>query len=236
MSNINFKKADATRHLEFAMKAEDIQEDGSFVCYGAIFSNVDQGGDIIAPGAFTTSLAEAKEDGRLIPMLWQHDRDQPIGGWASIVEDEKGLRCEGQILLHAGDLEKRAYAHLKNGTVGGFSIGYRLKADGYEIHPDYPEDDYVWLLTDVDLREISLVTMPMNLEARLVSIKNAIDAGGMPTVREFETLLRDACSFSRKSARELASRCRPLLGRVEPDLEDGKSSSLLSALAEEFNK
>lgn len=236
MIDLRTKKAGMKRTLEFAMKAEDVQEDGSFVCYGAVFNNVDQGGDIIAPGAFATSLSEAKEDGRLIPMLWQHDRDEPIGSWSKIEEDETGLRCEGKILLDAGPVETRAYSHLKNGSVGGFSIGYHLKPDGYEVHPDYPDDEYIWLLHDIDLREVSLVTMPMNLEARLVSIKNALDAGGMPTERDFEYLLREACGFSKKTAVDFSRLCRPLLRRGEPGAPVGKDESrLLAGLAAAFD-
>jgi len=219
------------RTLDFSMKADDVKDDGSFVCYASIFNNVDQGGDVIAPGAFGASLADAKAEDRLIPLLWQHNRDEPIGGWTKFTEDEKGLKAEGYILEKAGPVEKRALAHLKAGTVGGFSIGYRLKADGYSVHPDYDDGDGIWLLSDIDLREVSLVTMPMNLEARLVSVKNALASSGMPTQRDFEFLLRDACGFTRKAARDLSIACRPMLQQVEPGASSGKSTKLLESIA-----
>ena len=172
---------------------------------------------------------------RLAPMLWQHDREEPIGGWSKFEEDEKGLKCFGQIEIDAGALEMRAYKHLKKGNIGGFSIGYRLKEGGYEVHPDFDDGDGIWLLSDIDLREVSLVTMPMNLEARLVSIKNAIEASGMPSQRQFETFLQEAGGFTRKAARDLSALCRPMLRQVEPVSNGGKSTDLLTALAAEFD-
>lgn len=233
---LNQKKSRETRHIEFNMKADDVKDDGSFSCYGAVFNNVDQGGDVIAPGAFNESLIEAKKESRLIPMLWQHDRQEPIGSWLDIKEDDNGLLMEGKILIDAGPLEKRAFSHLKNGSVGGFSIGYRLKEGGYEVHPEFDPDDNgggaVWLLSNIDLRECSLVTMPMNLEARLVSVKNAMEAGGMPSPREFEMLLRDACGFTRSKAKEFTHLCRPVLRQVELDAKKNQPNQLLASLAD----
>lgn len=205
------------------LKADDISENGEFSGYVATFGNVDQGGDVIAPGAFAKSLSKAKRDGRLIPMLWQHDRTQPIGKWNVIEEDKNGLRVEGKLHVEFDDLAKRAYGHLKNGSVGGFSIGYNLVPEGYSIHPDndtFGEGPTVWLLTEIDLREASIVTMPMNLEARVVSIKNEIMGGYVPTEREFESLLREACGFSKRKACAIASAAKTVLDRGEPANQD----------------
>ena len=206
------------RYLDFNLKMDSdaLSEEGEFTAYAAIFGNVDQGGDVIAPGAFAKSLSEANINDRLIPMLWQHDREEPIGKWLSFEEDKTGLKVHGKLHIDFDPVAKRAYGHLKNGTVGGFSIGYRLVDGGYSVHPDYDDGDGIWLLSELDLREASIVTMPMNLEARLVSVKALVEAGGMPSPREFETLMRDACGFSKKQATDLASLCRPMLRQGEP--------------------
>ena len=46
--------------IEFALEDYD-EEEGTFSGYGAVFSNIDSGGDIIEPGAFTKTIAEGWE-------------------------------------------------------------------------------------------------------------------------------------------------------------------------------
>jgi uncharacterized protein len=209
------------RDFGLQFKAEDVTESGSFIAYAAAFGNVDQGGDVIAPGAFAKSIQQANREKRLIPMLWQHKRDEPIGKWTSLAEDEHGLRVEGKLHIEFDPLAVRAHGHLKAQSVGGFSIGYNLVEGGYGLHPDFDEDNRsdrapTWLLTELDLRETSIVTMPMNLEARLVSVKSVIEAGGMPTVRDFEYLMREVCGFSKSKAAAIAGLAKPLLMRGDP--------------------
>lgn len=223
------------------LKADDVTDTGRFAGYLATFGNVDQGGDVIAPGAFGKSLAKAKADDRLIPLLWQHKRDEPIGKWLEMREDEKGLYVEGKLHIEFDEVAKRAYGHLKQGTVGGASIGYHLVPGGYEVHPDYsPETDDpeildnapIWLLSELDLREGSIVTMPMNIEARLEAAKSIVAAGGMPTARQFEALMREACGFSKTRAAQLTKLATPMLQRREADVapEPKGAISLLSEM------
>lgn len=208
-----------TRDFALNFKAEDVTAAGSFVAYAAIFGNVDQGGDVIAPGAFAKSLSKANREDRLIPMLWQHDRNEPIGKWEKMEEDAKGLRVEGKLHIDFDPLAVRAHGHLKAKSVGGFSIGYNLVDGGYSLHPDYDEDRDrapIWLLSELDLKEASIVTMPMNIEARLVDVKSVIEVGGMPTVRDFEYLMREACGFSKSQAAAIASAAKSVLAQGEP--------------------
>lgn len=182
---------------DFALEVKDLSEDGTFEGYAATFGNVDQGGDAIQPGAFIESLVKAKGERRTIPMLWQHDQREPIGVWDDIAEDVKGLYVKGRFILEGDTVAQRAYHKLKNRALGGMSIGYRVPAGGEE--PDERRRGVTKVLK-VDLREISLVTMPMNLEARVVSVKHERmeefarrlrDGDPMPT-KEFEDILREA--------------------------------------------
>ncbi len=52
--------------------------------YASLFGACDQGGDVVAKGAYAASLAALAAEGRRIKMLWQHDPAQPIGS---------GTRC-----------------------------------------------------------------------------------------------------------------------------------------------
>lgn len=141
----------------FKIKSVD-PSDGSFVGLGAVYNNVDLGGDQIMPGAFTKTLQPA---GRPITILWQHNSDQPIGQ-AKITDSPAGLRVEGQLVL--GDpIAERAYYLMKTGTVKGLSIGYETLQS--------KEDGDVRQLTELKLWEISVVTFPMNPDAQISSVK-----------------------------------------------------------------
>lgn len=197
-------------HREFHCKFEldGVANSGRFKGYAAIFGNIDDYGDKILPGAFAKSLAGAAADRRLIPLLWQHDRNEPIGKWESFSEDAKGLACEGRLFVDFDPVAQRAAGHVKEGGVGGLSIGYRnVKTNIVEEEGQ----DLVFELVEVDLREASIVTMPANLEARIDEIKSIVGAGGTPTPRELELLLREGCNLSKQTAKAIASLARPIL-------------------------
>lgn len=209
--------------LDFALNIEtkDVSENGEFEGYASIWDEVDLGGDAVQPGAFKEGLAKAKQAGRLIPMLWQHDRREPLGIWLEMEEDSKGLRVKGKLLIESDPLARRAHALLKAGAIGGLSIGYRIPVGGAE------EDEIrrgVWLLKKLDLIEISLVTIPMLTSAKVTRVKGALESGQLPTVREFEGFLRDA-GFPREKAVAIASASKSHL-RGDPEEVDEKQARI----------
>lgn len=135
----------------------------TFEGYGAVFNNVDQARDIIAPGAFAATLEEHKAAGTMPAMFFNHDAYAlPIGVWTDLIEDSTGLKASGVFLdTNAG---RDAYAAVKAGAVSGLSIGYI--ATGYEI------DGKTRTITEAKLLEISVVTFPCNELARVASVKN----------------------------------------------------------------
>jgi HK97 family phage prohead protease len=213
------------KHFDFTFETKSLSAAGEFEGYASTFGNVDSGGDIVEPGAFIESVVKAKSDGRTIPMLWQHDQREPIGAWKDIAEDVKGLYVKGQLLIEDDPLAKRAYAHLKNKSIGGMSIGYSIPAGGAA-----PDDKRrgVTRLSKIDLREISLVTMPMNIQARVTGVKAILDGGNLPTVREFEEHLRDA-GFSKSLAAAIAGKATPHL-RGEPDAKATDAAEFYRAM------
>lgn len=204
--------APRVKDFSLQIEAKDVSDDGEFEGYASVWGVVDQGGDEVQAGAFIESLKRAQEAGRLIPMLWQHDRREPIGIWTEIVEDAKGLRVKGRLLIDSDPLARRAHALLKAGAIGGMSIGYRIPVGGAEEDESRPG---VWILKKLDLVEISLVTLPMLTEAKVTRVKNILEAGALPTVREFEGFLRDA-GFPREKAVAIASASKSHL-RGDPE-------------------
>lgn len=136
--------------------------------YANTFGNIDQGGDVVHPGAFSKTLAER---GGAIKFLWQHNPAEPIGKPVEIREDPKGLFVKAVIsdTMRGRD----ALALLKDGAISGLSIGY----DAIKGGTDYSKTDTgetVRNLREVKLWEFSLVTFPMNEAAGVTALK-AID-------------------------------------------------------------
>lgn len=135
--------------------------------YASLFGQRDQGGDVVAAGAYGGSLARLAAAGRRVKMLWQHDPTQPIGVWDEVREDARGLWVRGRILA---DVEKgrEAAALLAAGAIDGLSIGYRtLKSER--------DGKGQRRLTELELWEVSLVTFPMLPEARVAAKGEAPD-------------------------------------------------------------
>ncbi len=124
--------------------------------YASLYDRRDLAGDIVRPGAFTASLAEAGAAG--VAMLFQHHTDEPIGVWEYIREDAMGLHVEGR-LLAAGPRGATARRLVRLGALDGLSIGYRAVRS--TRRPDGGRD-----LLQLNLWEVSLVTFPMLPTAR----------------------------------------------------------------------
>lgn len=219
---------DAVRHLDFPLEAKALEGDtpGLFEGYLSVFGNVDDGGDVVMPGAFDDWLAEWKAGSSPVPLLWQHMTFEPIGFLSDFEPDQKGLKVRGQLLVEDDPVARRAYAHVKAKSIGGMSMGYKT----LEAELD-PSRRGVRQLKKIAVKEGSLVTFPMNVEARVIAVKNLIAAGDMPSPREFEALLRDAAGFSKRKAAALAVACSPLLRGDLAGGDEDKADDALTALA-----
>lgn len=175
------------KKISMGFEAKLLDEKGTFEGYAAVFDNVDHGGDKIKRGAFKASL---KRSSNPPPLLWQHDSTQPIGKWTELREDEKGLIGMGQLFVDEIAKAREAFKLVKERVVSGLSIGYRVRESEYD-------KGGVRVLKDLDLLEISLVTFPMNDQARVQAVK---------TIRDFEAFLRDAGGFSKEEAKRIAAR------------------------------
>lgn len=173
------------QRLDVPLKIKSVSDSGEFEGYGSVFGVKDSYDDIVLPGAFANTLKQWGEKGSLPALLWQHRMDEPIGIYTDMKEDETGLYLKGRLLIDDDPLAKRAHAHMKAGSLSGLSIGYILK-DG-----EYDRTKAAFLLKDLDLWEVSLVTFPANDEARVSEVKSAFARGDIPTQKSIERVLRD---------------------------------------------
>lgn len=193
--------------LDFALETKALDDEGHIEGLAAGYGNMDFGGDVMLPGSITKSIAGKSR----IPMLMFHDHKRPAGVWTQFTETTDGLLVKGRFSMSTSN-GKEAYGLVKDGALGGLSIGMhgiKSRIVGKARH-----------IYDAMLHEISLVTVPMNERTQVLSVKDILDGGELPTVRQFEDFLRDAGGFSKSLAAAIASKAQPLLNRGEPDAAD----------------
>lgn len=210
-----------TKAVELDLKS--LSDDGRFSGYGSVFKTVDQGGDIVEPGAFEKSLKRWMGNGRQVPVLWQHKTDEPIGSWADLKEDDHGLLGDAQLWTDDAPYARIAHKGMKTKTITGLSIGYRVKRQEYDKKAEATR------LIELDLVEISVVTNPMHDDARVADVKSLLAGGKLPSLKQFEKYLCET-GFSNTEATAIASGGLVKLLRGEPG--DIKGDELMGMLTD----
>jgi len=220
MENLLFKKINSP--LEFK------ELDDGFVHikgYASTFGNIDRVGDKIEQGAFSMSLTE-----RMPKLLYQHKMSEPLGVIDKAYETEVGLVIEARMPKDNSTV-KDLLPLLKMGALGDFSIGFSVK------EAEMGEDG-IRILKEVDLWEVSIVTIPANARAKIMQVKkletelnqikqkkgtdmdektvDAFKAESISTKREFEQMLKDTGVFTKKAAVILASKFKEVEVQGDP--------------------
>lgn len=198
---------------DLTFKTKAVTDDGFFSGYCNVFDVKDSYDETVRKGAFLKSIEDWKERGKMPPVLWNHDRNQPIGVWTDLKEDEHGLYGEARLLINDVGRAKEIHALMLSGAIDGLSIGYRLNKWAYDETEDSLD------LLEIDLKEISIVTFPANEESRIDIVKSALSKGSLPTLPEFEKALRDL-GFSRSQATVIAGHGLRKLLQGEPEKDD----------------
>jgi len=175
------------------------EDKADFEAIVSVFNNVDRGGDIVRPGAFTDTIAAWKASGDTLPVLWSHNMADPmfnigavkeieelspgdarIPEWANPwVKDNGGLWVRAEIDTHAeaSPIAKQVRWLLKSRRVTQFSFAYEVldSAPGYE--------DGTTELLKLWLYEVGPTPIGMNGLTELVGAKSRPPdeaAGGAP--------------------------------------------------------
>jgi HK97 family phage prohead protease len=205
-----------TKNFAFELVEAKAATDGwQFSGYVSTY-DLDDGGDIVEPGAFDRTLKERA----FRPLLWGHDqRLPPIGMEKSLSIDEKGLLGTWDLLDTS--LGTDVYRALKAGAIRSMSIGYQAM--------DYiMGDDGIRHLTDVELLESSLVNVPMNAAAVVTSVKAAVPE--FKTDIPFADLLKQLDQWFTMSADE-AKALIDRRGQDERKLSDAHLDSMRATVA-----
>lgn len=154
------KKAFALLELKAAAESGDLREFTGI----ATTPTPDRIGDVVEPDGAQFRLP--------LPLLWQHDSRSPIGEVTSARVTAKGIEVKGRIVNFSEpgklkDLLDFAWHSIKAGLVKGLSIGFRV-LESSQIKDTWSEHITKW-----EWLELSPVTIPMNSEASITSIKAA---------------------------------------------------------------
>ena len=125
----------------------------------------DRSGDII--------VKEAWEQGGLDNYLKNpvilafHDHSRPIGSAVNYNVTDKGLEIVAEISKAAGEV----YNLIKDGVLKTFSVGFSIK------DADYDRDEDTFFIKDLELFEVSVVSIPANQDSTFSLAKSFTDIG-----------------------------------------------------------
>lgn len=140
----------------------DTSDGGDIEAIAWPFNTVDRVGDVIEKGAFAGAQVP-------LPMLFGHDQNDPIGSWNSFDERDDGFYLKGAMLVDDLPRAREVRALVKSGAVRGISIGFITRKST-------PRTKGGRTISELELVEASLVTIPMNPGARVTSAKTAVSA------------------------------------------------------------
>lgn len=176
---------------------------GEFDAIVSVFGNVDYDNDIAMPGAFVKGLERWKSSPNNLPILWNHDDQDPMSNIGQVTEAEElgandpripewadphvkahgGLWIRGQLDAgpEAGAVARQVNVLLKNRRITEFSYAYNVPPGGAKKNADGVRE-----LHQIELLEVSPVPRGANALTQLVGAKGGAPPGEPGTGNEPE--------------------------------------------------
>lgn len=159
------------RYKTLELKADETGKIAGF--FSTYEKTPDSYGDIIAPGAFTKTIEKRKASGHPFPLCWNHDFSSVIGVVDNVEEKEIGPYIEASFLDTA--LAQDVRKMVQSGAVYQFSFAYDV-LKSREPDAEEKSNGVLNVLEEVEVFEVSVVTVPANQNAVVTDIKGAIEA------------------------------------------------------------
>jgi HK97 family phage prohead protease/HK97 family phage major capsid protein len=170
---------------KFTAKAAGEDDDSIMIEGYASTNDRDRQGDVVPAGVWKTGMVDYLKNPII---LAYHNHTMPIGRMVEYKADDRGLWIKAQIPSEIGDV----YKLIKKGILSAFSIGFRVK------DAEYRQDSETFMIKDLELHEISVVSIPAN-QNTLFSLAKAFDSA-----EEFELFKQQFADVS-ESAKGLES-------------------------------
>ena len=212
-------------HWTNTFKTLGEDEDGGVNIRGLASTNsIDRVGDVINHDAWTKSGGLDNFKNNPI-ILFNHNYDKPIGKATAMDVTEKGLELGARISKSAGEIKDL----IKDGVLGAFSVGFRVK------DADYNEETDGFEIKDAELFEVSVVSVPANQTATF-SLAKSFDS--MEEYQEFKNLFKINKEANQFNKIETPQATDKTVSQEKPMSTDNETpnADALKAYAEEVAK
>jgi HK97 family phage prohead protease/N4-gp56 family major capsid protein len=177
-------KLEKLLYLSSKFTASTDSDDSIFIEGYASTVDRDRMGDVIPMSAWTNGLKNYLKNPII---LAYHNHQMPIGKMVEHKVTDQGLWIRAQIPAEVGDV----YKLVKKGILSAFSVGFRVR------DADYDHASESFLIKDLELHEISVVSVPAN-QNTLFSLAKAFD-----TAEDFESFKQQFAPAPKASAKKL---------------------------------
>jgi HK97 family phage prohead protease/HK97 family phage major capsid protein len=178
------KKIDKLLYLSSKFTASTETDDSIYIEGYASTVDRDRQGDVIPMKAWNEGLSNYLKNPII---LAYHNHQMPIGKMVEHKVTDQGLWVRAQIPQEVGDV----YKLIKKGILSAFSVGFRVK------DADYDSASESFLIKELELHEISVVSVPAN-QNTLFSLAKAFD-----NATEFELYKQQFVPAPVESAKQL---------------------------------
>jgi len=178
------KKIDKLLYLSSKFTASNESEDSIYIEGYASTVDRDRQGDVIPMKAWNEGLSNYLKNPII---LAYHNHQMPIGKMVEHKVTDQGLWVRAQIPQEVGDV----YKLIKKGILSAFSVGFRVR------DADYDSASESFLIKELELHEISVVSIPAN-QNTLFSLAKAFD-----NAQEFELYKQQFATAPVESAKKL---------------------------------
>ena len=175
----------------------------------------DRTGDVVLASAWAKGIENFRRNPIL---LYQHDHNKPVGRITNIIVDKKGIFVEASISDSAESLYG-IKTLIKDGVLKSFSVGFNVK----EI--DYDRGSDVYFIKDVELLEISVVSVPANQNS-LFSVKKSFETDS--AYAEFKKqFLAEAAEIAEQVADVKEPEAEPVTEEKTVEVDETKAKTVI---------
>ena len=214
------------------LETKEATDDDELIITGHASTNdEDRSGDIIVSEAWTNPKA-LKDYLKNPIVLAFHDMSKPIGKTIAHEVDNKGLKITAKISKAAGDITQL----IKEGILSAFSVGFMIK------DADFDTKSGVFVIKEVELYEVSVVSIPANQNALFSISKNFSNPDEYNEFKEQftkeseETLMDKDKDKAETTPIDVASLAKEISDMVKSDLKAQEEADAKAAAAEAAKK
>lgn len=208
-----------TKSTVTSFKTDGLQ-DGEFIAYPSTFTRTpDDYGDVVAKGAFTDTIKDWKQSGKVLPVMYMHKMDDPnynIGAVEDMGEDDHGWWIKAK-LDDDNPIAQRVHELIKEGRLSQMSFAF----DVLDAAPVKIEDGTeARELRKVKVYEASVVPVGANQDTSIEAIKSA------PEVKDGQALSASNRAFLENlmsQMQNVVAQLQSFLGQKAGDIQNMKN-------------